>query len=191
MERAKYFLHGGATGKDTERNHVFFREIIDSVGNKPINILLIYFARAEGVWRSLFEEDMKKFTEASFRRGLHNIEVGDINVGILSDQIKEANIIFIRGGDTDKLRRKMDEVANLEDLLQGKVIAGSSAGAYILSSYYYANSKNEIKQGMGILPIKIFAHYSDDQIDNFRKLEMFGPDMPVLKIEEADFEVYT
>ena len=44
---------------------------------------------------------------------------------------------------------------------------------------------------MGILPIKIFKHYSDDQIDNFRKLEMFGPDMPVLKIEEADFEVYT
>ena len=189
MERTKYFLHGGATGRETERNKEFFREVVDSIDGDKACILLVYFARERNLWPVLFEEDKRKFQHAGAKTDATKIEVSSQEKDKLTEQLRSANIIFIRGGDTEILHKKMSEIKNLEDLLKGKVIAGSSAGAYIFCTYYYSNNENVVKKGLGILPIKLYAHYDDDQVDNFKRLEETGPDLPSLKVREADFLV--
>ena len=48
-----------------------------------------------------------------------------------------------------------------QQVILGKVIAGSSAGAYVLSRFFYTSS-HEIQEGPGILPIAIRCHYQGE-----------------------------
>ena len=52
----------------------------------------------------------------------------------------------------------MKKVKNLKHLFKGKTIAGSSAGVYTLSKYYYSNDLKNIFNGLGILNIKAYCH---------------------------------
>ena len=66
------------------------------------------------------------------------------------------------------LTKEMKKVANLKQLFKDKIIAGSSAGVYTLSKYYYSNDLKKIFQGLGVLNIKVYCHIkkTDSRIVN-------------------------
>ena len=93
------------------------------------------------------------------------------NPDIVKNKIKEADIIYIGGGDTIKLLENIKEY-NIDILLKeayedGVVLAGMSAGAILLSKDGFSDSKitrkesdkHEFVEGLNFIDISFCPHY--------------------------------
>lgn len=171
----KYILHGGYTRESNEDNAGFYREWIQDL-NGRIKILLCFFAEFK---EKYFDEDKERLFAQS--------EVKDFQLEIarienFEEQIKNSDVIYFRGGSMTNLLRELRKFPNLENLFSGKVIAGSSAGAYALSKYYWSNDKNILDDGLGILNIKCFCHYKNEDKENLKKLLEYKEDLPIITL---------
>lgn len=183
----KFILHGGATGKPVESNKNFFKAILPDLDRK-IKILIIYFARKVEDYPWMFEQDVKAFKSNSPQKDLE-LEIADLNSLKFREQIKSADVLYARGGDTTLLLEKLKEVPDFKELIKDKIYAGSSAGMYAVSKYYYSNDRKQIEAGLGILPIKSLAHWEDGLIDILKQLEQFGEELPVYKVKEGEYVI--
>lgn len=128
------------------------------------------------------------------------------NRDIVENKIRNADIIYIGGGDTIKLMTELEEY-NLSELFieainSNKVIVGISAGAIMLCNEGYSDSlkiigksdKYDFIKGLGILPITFSPHHSDEK-DNELSGEIgdktvYGLENGVaLKIEDNKYTV--
>jgi len=158
----KYILHGGNTSEDNKDNNSFFYEIANSVPKHGL-LLLNYFSRDKNDVERCYKQDTNKIIKVSKRKDI-KYEITDEN--ILKEQLKKASGMYMRGGRTPQLQKKLLKTKNLENLFKKKTISGSSAGAYVLSRYYCGNTFNKNRKGLGILDIKLRVHYKekDDKI---------------------------
>lgn len=181
-----YILHGGEASRPTEDNRKFFRKMTDSVSDHS-TILLVFYARIEEVWQDKFEQFRKIFYDADPGKSLSFI-CADPNLEIFKKQIAEADLVYINGGTTQLLLDKLKDIHNLSELFQEKIIAGSSAGACALSRYFQTGSPGKhVREGLGILPIKVFVHYSQDRLDLLTELEEVREELPIYKIPEEEY----
>ena len=106
------------------------------------------------------------------------------NPDLVKEKFKNADIIYIGGGDTLKLLEKIEEY-NLKELFdeakeQNKVLAGISAGAILLSKKGYSDAyilreekdTYEMIKGFNYTNIIITPHYHND-LDKCRQLEEY------------------
>ena len=90
--------------------------------------------------------------------------------------IKSASVIYLGGGQTELLLELFSEWGikdNLTRALQrGTHIAGLSAGAQALSTYYVHEESNVpcIKKGWGLVSGCVYVHASQDSLRNAREL---------------------
>lgn len=97
------------------------------------------------------------------------------NRDIVENKIRNADIIYIGGGDTIKLMTELEKY-NLTELFieainSEKVVVGISAGAIMLCHEGYSDSlkirgesdKFDFIKGLGILPIVFSPHHSDEK----------------------------
>jgi len=178
----KYILHAGNTGRKTDDNKNFFYEITRGLSD-PVKVLCVYYAKEDkSKWQELFENDQENFSSASPQKVLIFEMANDKTIAFV-EQIKSADVIYMRGGNsTHILQEYLEKVDDLEKLWSGKVVAGSSAGAIVLSEYYYEND-DEVRpynKGLGILPIKTFCHYTEEQSDKLTKLKEYGENMETI-----------
>jgi peptidase E len=150
----KYILHGGYTKLENDSNRAFFREIVKDLLDTA-TILLVYFAREDVEIPKLFERDKKSFLGTGKK---------DLNFLVASSedfiqQIQNADAVYLSGGETEKLLNTLKQFPAFAKAVTGKVVAGSSAGAYALARYYYSNSRNTVSEGLGILPVKVVCHF--------------------------------
>ncbi|MDO4996765.1 MAG: Type 1 glutamine amidotransferase-like domain-containing protein [Bacilli bacterium] len=128
------------------------------------------------------------------------------NRDIVENKIRNADIIYIGGGDTIKLMTELEEY-NLKDLFvdavnSNKVIVGISAGAIMLCSEGYSDSlkirgesdKYDFIKGLGILPIVFSPHHSEEKDnelnDEIGNRTIYGLENGVaLKIEDNKYTV--
>ena len=136
----KYLLHGGATRTLSKSNHDFFVEIVKNLKTGG-SLLICLHAKERQNWTERFEELKKRFIEETDRGDLNYI-LGSDAIKMLTTQITNAQTIYIHGGETPWLMATLKQISNLKSLFKNKVIAGSSAGAYVLSKYYYSNDYN-------------------------------------------------
>jgi len=183
----KFILHGGRTSRPSVHNTNFFKEMVKS-SPEPVKILTVYFAVIKEKWKESFEDDKKKFFLFNPDTEMEFVLASD-DIDILIGQIKSANIIYIRGGTELLIYEIFRKINNLAELFDSKVIGGSSAGAYVLSKYFYSNYRDSIHEGTGILPIKCFAHYSDEMSDKLQMLKEYNEDLDVYAIPETEFVV--
>ncbi len=180
----KYILHGGETKKHSKNNKNFFRE---SVGTAPhTKILVVLFAREEDLWEEIYSAIQKFFTKYSPEKELEFL-LASPKIDELIKQIKNSNVIYMHGGNTHKLKEMLDKIPNLENLWKNKIISGSSAGALVLSKYWYENDDDSYNEGLGILPIKLFCHYKKENNDRLEKLKQFGEPLPTYSLPEEIF----
>lgn len=183
----KYILHGGRISLPKENNDRFYHEIISGF-QSPINILLVYFARDEDEWNRMYKDDSERFKE--FGMGKQIIcSIADSDTHILTQQIIDSEVILIRGGDTAPLFEILSKVESIRRLFEGKTIAGSSAGAYFLTKYFYDNDRKVITKGHGVIPIKAICHYEEGMEDIEKELISYKENLPLYKIPEAEFVV--
>jgi len=183
----KYILHGGRTSTPSIHNTNFFKEMVKDLP-EPVRILNVYFAISKEKWEELFEGDKKKFSSFNPDTEMEFTLASD-DIDTFINQIKSADTIYIRGGRELLVYEIFKKIENLKGLFDGKVVGGSSAGAYVLSRYSYSNNRDSIQKGTGVLPIKCFAHYSDEKADKLKILKEYGEDLKIYTIPETEFIV--
>jgi peptidase E len=172
----RFVLHGGNTSEVNRDNSSFFREM--TIGKRGrLKVLLNYFAREDKDVEKLSKQDVTKFRKHSINK---KIEFKIAEPKALSEQLKWADVFYVRGGWTDWLTKKQMMTKNLEKLLDGKVVGGSSAGVYCWSKYYYGNDSRKISKGLGIIPIKAYCHYQPKDIKIVEKLTSYKERLPLL-----------
>jgi len=183
----KYILHGGYSSSPSIHNENFYKEMVKGL-SEPVKILTAYFAVPKEKWEELLEDDKKKFFK--FNPGTQmEFTIASDNIDTLINQIKSADIVYIRGGREPLVFEIFKKIDNLEELFKDKVAAGSSAGAYVFSKYFYSNDKDCIRQGTGILPIKTYCHYTEEKAANLQKLKEYKEDLEVHIIPDTEFIV--
>jgi peptidase E len=182
----KFILHGGHTRIVNPDNNSFFKEITADTQDKAL-ILLNYFSRDGNEVEQCASHDKRRILENSSNKELE-FEVADINY--FSDQIKRAQAIYVRGGDTKKLVAEMSKVHNLAGLFKDKTIAGSSAGLYFLTKYYWSNDRKQIEEGLGFFSIKAYCHYRPEENENIKQLLSYKEDLPLLTLPDFKYVVW-
>lgn len=155
-----FILHGGFTRHKNELNDSFYREFVKDLQDGA-TILLVYFATDDKEkQKECLAYQSKEMTEASQGKIFKFVVASPHD---LEWQLTRADAVYFQGGDTEKLIAALKRYSNLNKLLEGKVIAGSSAGAYALSTYYYSNDKGGIHDGLGVLPLRTICHHESDR----------------------------
>ena len=184
----KFILHGGVARKKSVSNDNYHKEIIKGL-KSPIKILDITFAKKKKYWHESYIKDKLIFLRIIKNKQLL-FTLASEKLDQLKKQIKENDVIYIIGGEETLCLKRMIKLKNLKNLLKGKVVAGSSAGAYVLSRYYYTRLRSRVENGLGILPVKTIAHY--DKVKsavNLKRLRNTGDNLKIYKIPETYYKV--
>ncbi len=191
----KYILVGGYPKKAQDGGKHFAEELAKGFG-EPVKILDCLFARPRENWEKAYAEDKEFFTKHLSDKRLE-FQLADPSK--FTEQVKWANSIYIRGGTSDRVLLELQKQSgDWRDELQGKTLAGSSAGAHTISKYYYGLDDLEIGEGLGLVPVKVITHFRSDynapNIDWDRAeqdLASYKEDLPIFKLAEGQFEVIT
>lgn len=151
----KYILHGGFTREDNPSNRAFYKEFIRDVPDGG-TILLVYFASREEDTSAKFKGHIARIEEQSEEKNFHFLMATQEQ---FISQIQQSNAICFYGGSTSKLIKILHTYPDLKPLFEGKTVAGSSAGTYALARLGPSHHKEEVREGLGLVPIRVVCHY--------------------------------
>lgn len=186
----KFILHGGRTRIDNESNRTFFKEIAKDVPDGG-TILMVYF---------VYEKDPMPHFEQQKKWILDNSDGKNFNIVFAEqekfvNQLRESDAVYFHGGDTYKLLEIVNEIPGFEKILEGKTVAGSSAGAYIFCSYFVESDRMEVREGLGTLPIRLVCHYmspdfnSREESVNVLK-QKCPPELEMVLLRDSEWRVF-
>lgn len=188
----RYILVGGYPWKAADGGKAFVESCV-APADSPITILVCLFARDEAEWKQAFEDDVARFTGHLPGRSLKFVLASKDN---FAEQVEKADVIYLRGGDTQQLVNELSHDKSWLDYLDNKTLVGTSAGADAIATYYYALDNPRIEHGLGLLPIKVLVHYESDygngSIDwheAYEALDSYGEKLELLAIREGQFIV--
>lgn len=182
--RTKYILHGGfEIGKQDEDNSLFYSEILRE-SSQTAQILIVPFAKDEDRIIPSKERVMKEFNKVKDQKEI-SFELA--NKESFLKQLISCDIIYFQGGTTTKLLNALKEFPDFKNLMEGKIIAGESAGSNVLCSYFYSKSADAVGRGLGFLPLKIIPHYKPEYKDKFIDI---GEELENLFLCEYEFKVF-
>lgn len=189
----KFILHGGYTSTVNELNRTFYEEIARDVPDQG-TILLCYFASKDDDNSGRFKEDSDRIKQQSHGKQFTFIEAKEDN---FIDQLKLSDALYFRGGSTPKLLAALSKYDGFKDLLGGKTVAGSSAGAYVigkLSAFHDDESGGKVREGLGLLPLRVVTHYeSKDLPPNPEALELLmstEPELETVLLKDFEWTVF-
>ena len=183
----KYILHGGNTRENNQDNNGFYKEMAAGLSGE-VKILLNYFARSEREIEVLSQQDVYKFKTNNPNRILNFIIASLEN---FAQELLNCDVLYMRGGSTELLLDGLSKTKNIRELFNGKVISGSSAGAYALCKYYFGNDSRKVGEGLGILDLKTYCHF-DEQKDKdvVSAIKNYKEDLPILVLPNYKWQVF-
>lgn len=188
----KFVLSGGVITRKNEGID-FLNEAIKGF-KEPVKMLNCLFARKEKDWEKFFEED-KEFYAERIKDRKFILELADPEN--FAEQVKRSDVIYLRGGDTEKLLQLLKKNLGWIKFLDGKTVAGTSAGTDAVVRFYSDLDGEGVSEGLGLLDIKTIVHWKSDygfgKIDwdkCFEELERFGEKLPTYKLGEGEFAVF-
>ena len=188
----KYVLHGGFTRIDNELNRGFWAEVARDVPENG-TVLLVFFAAEDNVSEraSATIESIQAQTGGKKLNLVVAIEKDFLN------QLKQANAVYLHGGSTDKLVEILRKYPDLKPLFKNKTIAGSSAGAYMLSTFYplhHDGWQQEEGRGLGILPLRVICHYESLELpptpESVEALKNMTPELELVLLKDCEWRVF-
>ena len=158
----RFFLHGWYIWVQSEGNKKFFRELLEVCNKKERKILIVPFARAESRWEEKRKEVEERFFEVCWKKRIR-IELASNTIAKLKEQILEHDIIFIWWWETIKLQKILEKIGNLKEILEGKMVAWSSAGALVFSKFYYENDTDSYHEWLSLLLVGMICHWKSQK----------------------------
>lgn len=191
----KYILAGGYVHEAQDGGRAFCEELIKGIKNKPVKILDCLFARPEDFWQEGLKSDYSFLSKF-----IKNFQLELAQPDKFTEQIKESDIIFLKGGYTSMLHEALSKNLKWIQGLDGKVLAGTSAGAEVIAKYYLILKNFRIGDGFGLLPIKFIPHWNSKYFDSetqdidydkaLIKLKGHKEDIEILTLREGEFKVF-
>lgn len=182
--KTKYILHGGfEKGKLDEDNNSFYSEIIKDTP-QSIKMLLVPFAKDEDRVVPSNERVMREFNNVKEGK---EIVFETARKESFLEQLSLCDVIYFHGGTTLKLLNTLKEFPDFKSIMEGKIIAGESAGSNVLCAYFYSKSADIVGQGLGFLPVKIIPHYKSEYKDKFIGV---GGELEELFLHEYEYKVF-
>lgn len=189
----KYILHGGYTSADNELNRTFYEEIARDVPDQG-TILLCYFASKDVDNSDRFKEDCDRIKQQSHGKQITFIEAEE---GDFIDQLKLSDALYLRGGSTPKLLTALSKCGGFKEQLEGKTVAGSSAGAYVIgkySAFHDDETGGKVRKGLGLLPLRVVCHHeSKDLPPNPEALQLLmntESDLETVFLRDFEWKVF-
>jgi len=187
-----YLLHGGMLKDKNASNEAYFRRIVRGVPDGG-TVLIVLFAATEDRWPELFEE-LKGAMEAQTEG--KPLQFVCATKKRFVEEAKHADAIVIRGGSTDRLLDALRSYDDLGRVFAGKLVGGSSAGAYAIAAYNYDRSARECRAGFGLLPLRVICHYESPTSDGAgpEAVEIMNgdhADLPLLLLHDCEWKEYT
>jgi hypothetical protein len=196
-QQTKYVLHGGDTSTDNEQNRKFYAEA-DIVGKDEIKVLAIYFHRedSKGGWEEQRIKHQQKFEQAVPNKKWV-VTYGNWDTEKFRQQIIDCDVIFIPGGNTFPILDNFRLVPDLAEIIKGKILLGSSGGAYAVCKYFFENEYPGVYHGLGLVPYKIVAHWGsnyegftmEDWQNVDKKLRAYREELEVIELPELEYRV--
>ena len=185
--KTKVLLHGGFAGHINTQNDVFFKEILKDVSNTT-KVLLVLFAKSADKVSVNRDEDIAQFER---NKGDKTISYQLADEESFVEQVKTSDAIYFHGGDTLKLLDTLKKFGDLKELFRGKIIAGESAGAYVLSKYFHSERAGGVFEGLGIVPVKTICHYTEKSKDREDLLKECSPELETLLLPDYSYRVFS
>ncbi|HRH24106.1 MAG TPA: Type 1 glutamine amidotransferase-like domain-containing protein [Candidatus Paceibacterota bacterium] len=189
-------LHGGYTREDNELNAAFYRDFAAAIPDGS-TILYVYFATRVGKESG----DADRFVEHQRFVAAGAPEKNFTSVFAEKDsfveQARAADAIFINGGVPENLMAVLHLVPDIKGLFEGKIIAGSSSGAFALSKYYYSiDTTPGVYEGFGIAPVRVLCHYmseTDEYIgdEGIEALKAYPDTFELVVLKDCEHKVIT
>jgi hypothetical protein len=187
-----YILHGGFSKIRNESNDRLYKTIAESVSEGGI-VLCTYFSvidvekipeRFEGQKQYLIEQSEGK----EFRCELAVKES-------FLEQVAAADAVILNGGSTNQLLEALRQYPELKTVFEGKMIVGSSAGAYALSAYNYDKSHKRMRDGLGLLEIKTVCHFESttDEHVGQEAIEVMNSEhseLPLVVLKDCEWQSF-
>lgn len=194
----KYVINSGNVRGDKGKAKKYFAEVFKDLGNEP-KVLLCSFANPREEWEDRFQNYIGDFHNylAEGVRPIYKMAMPAEFV----EQSKEADIIWINGGDDDLVKCRLSKF-NLKDIWKGKVIAVSSASSDVVASSFWTCDWRKCFEGFGLVPIKFIPHFNSDYGNSDprgaidwgkakEELAKYGDkSLPIYSLEEGDFAVF-
>lgn len=182
-----FLLHGGATSKDLPGNDRFFAQFTELVEKDQVKILLCYWARNRYEWQKLEERDSAKIQKNTKKQVMFHVVEDEAD---LFSKIDDYDVLYVAGGDAELLEPHYENLGELKNMLDGRVYAGSSMGAFLASEGYvlsFDSQDSGIKhKGVGLLPIQTLCHW-DIEEQKEMKLNLLDSDKPIIVLGEGEF----
>ena len=186
----KYILIGGQIHKAQDGGLSFCEELIKGINHRPIKILDCLFAREKDDWSDRFDKDRNFFFSNS-----PDFELELASPENFIEQIRNNHVVLFQGGVPRKLISMLDTAGNWLKEAQGKVLVGSSGGADTLCKYYGVGRTGNVREGLGLLPIKFIPHWKSDYGEGldinwdslFEKLKSYKEDLEIVVLSEGEY----
>jgi peptidase E len=157
---------------------------------KPAKILECLFSRPINDWEGSFQQDVEFFSKFL---GQENVHLKMATLENFEKELEWADAVYFRGGETDLLIERLSKYPEWRNKLDGKTVAGSSAGAYMLSKYYFDIVNFGIKEGLGLVEAKSIVHWKSETYQNLNwelaleDLRAHKASLPTYHLAEGEF----
>ena len=186
----KYIIHGGFTRYENELNNLFYKEFVKDIPDSG-TILVIFFASGNEDRKEAFEDQKRKFTEASNGKSFNCVYATEEH---FIEQLAQADALFINGGDTTVLLRTLRQFENIQSYFTQPTIAGSSAGAYALAKWGTAHTEEHIREGLGLLPLRVICHHESEELppsnNSLKEIKEIAEDLELVKLKDCEWKVF-
>lgn len=180
--RTTVILQGGFPKEGKQENDAFFSEILNTAPQEA-KVLLVLFAKEADRMEKNTREDIEQFTKNSDGKSLSFDVATEEN---FINQIEASDVIYFHGGHTGKLLDILKKLPDFREAIQGKIVAGDSAGANVLCAAFYS-LRMGAGEGLGILPFKILCHYVEENKDALKDVR---PDLETEILKELQFKTF-
>lgn len=176
MTQTIFILAGGNDKKSPDYGPQLSQQIA-AYTTQP-KILSCFFSSEEEGWAEKAVEWQDWFADNFTQPFTYDYARSDS----LLAQIDAADIIYFHGGKTPLLCEKLPATQELKKHLRGKVVVGSSAGANMLSTYYWSSTRGGLCEGLAIVDANVMVHYRAADASGYKRTP------EVWDQEEAEFQ---
>jgi len=183
--KTKFVLHGGGSfsSDKIDQNKEFFSEILKDVP-EGANVLLVPFAKDTDRIPDAITKIIENFNNAKTQE---SISFETASEEEFLHQVQSADIVYFHGGVSTRLLGVLKKFPDLIELLEGKIIAGESAGANVWGTIFFSPNANTVLDGFGVLPIKIIPHYSEEKKG---RLDGIGEGLEEVFLSEYEHKIF-
>lgn len=183
-----YILHGGVSSDDSIDNEKYFMRCSEAVSKDEVKILMCNWARPKERWEEIYKRDGGRLKNFSKKK----VEVDLLTSKLeFEDKFSEYDLLYINAGWGKFVIPFYDDLKQITESFEGKVIVGTSVGAFLISSHFVASLDDEgqdmkkVHKGFGLLPINVLCHWDIETMKE-QKLEALKKesDLPILTLEE-------